>query len=314
MPLPAREPEVQSATKARRVLLTGASGYVGGQLLRALERRGDLVVRCLARDPARLPKPANPRTEVEKGDVFEGISLYRALRDVEVAYYLIHTMNSDADFEQQDRLAAQIFGHAARVAGVRRIIYLGGLGDDRERLSPHLRSRQEVGRVLRDSGVECIEFRASLVIGKGSLSFELVRSLTHRLPIMICPRWLNTPTQPIGIDDILAYLLAALDLPPGPSRVYEVGGQDVVSYGDIIRLYAEVRGLRRLLIPLPVLTPYLSSLWLRLVTPATAAVGRHLIEGLRNPTVVRDRAALEDFSIRPVGIREAIERALRETA
>ena len=239
------------------------------------------------------------------------VSLYRVLESVHTAYYLVHSMSSDHDFERQDRMAAQLFGQAARQAGVRRIIYLGGLGDDRQSLSPHLRSRQEVGRVLRDSGVECIEFRASLVIGAGSLSFELVRSLTARLPIMICPRWLTTPTQPIGIDDMLAYLLAALDLPSGDSRVFEVGGQDIVTYGDLIRQYARQQGLQRRLISVPLLTPYLSSLWLGLVTPATAKVGRHLIEGLRNPTVVQDHWALDEFAVRPMGIQAALERADR---
>jgi uncharacterized protein YbjT (DUF2867 family) len=158
--------------------------------------------------------------------------------------------------------------------------------------------------------VECIEFRASLVIGAGSLSFDLVRSLTDRLPVMICPRWLTTPTQPIAVDDVLAYLIAAMDLPPGPSRIFEIGGTDVVTYGDIIREYALQRRLRRWLVSVPVLTPYLSSLWLGLVTPASAEVGRHLIEGLKNPTVVRDQSALDVFPIRPMGIRWAIARAL----
>jgi uncharacterized protein YbjT (DUF2867 family) len=242
------------------------------------------------------------------------MSLYRTLEGVHTAYYLVHSMNAHPDFEKQDRLAAQMFGQAAKRSDVRRIIYLGGLGDDRQALSPHLRSRQEVGRVLRDSGVECIEFRAAMVIGQGSLSFELVRSLTNRLPVMICPRWLATPTQPIAVDDILDYLLAALDLPAGDSRIYEVGGSDVLTYGEVIREYARHRGLRRLLISVPVLTPYLSSLWLGLVTPATAAVGRHLIEGLRNPTIVRDHAALQAFSLRPLGIRDAIARAMQPTA
>jgi uncharacterized protein YbjT (DUF2867 family) len=193
---------------------------------------------------------------------------------------------------------------------VRRIVYLGGLGDDDERLSPHLRSRHEVGRILRESGIECVEFRSSLVIGAGSLSYDLLRHLTNRLPVMICPRWLATPTQPIAVQDILSYLLAALDLPPGPSRIFEVGGPDVVTYGDLIREYARQTGRRRWLISVPVLTPYLSSLWLGLVTPASAQVGRHLVEGLRNPTIVRDKSALDVFPIRPAGIREAIARTL----
>src|SRR6185312_6753532 len=192
--------------------------------------------------------------------------------------------------------------------------YLGGLGDDSDpKLSPHLRSRHEVGKILRESGVETIEFRASLVIGTGSLSFDLVKSLTDRLPVMLCPRWLTTLTQPIAVDDVLAYLLAAKDLPPGGSQLFEIGSQDVTTYGDMIREYARQKGLRRWLISVPVLTPHLSSLWLALVTPSRFEVGRHLIEGLKNPTVVRDKTALEVFSIRPMGMREAIQKALAST-
>jgi uncharacterized protein YbjT (DUF2867 family) len=295
-------------------LLTGGTGYVGGRLIPLLERRG-VRLRCLARDPNKLRPRVAPDTEVVPGDVFDVDSLTAALQGVEFAYYLVHSMAASRDFERQDRQAAENFGRAARQAGVRRLIYLGGLGADDNQLSPHLRSRHEVGEVLRSSGVECIEFRSSLVIGSGSLSFDLLRTLTDRLPVMICPRWLATPTQPIAIDDMLAYLLAALDLPPGTSRVFEVGGTEVVTYGDLVREYARQRGLKRWLISVPVLTPYLSSLWLALVTPASAQVGRHLIEGLRNPTIVRDRAALELFPmIRPMGLRDAIARALAESS
>jgi uncharacterized protein YbjT (DUF2867 family) len=220
-------------------------------------------------------------------------------------------MSGSKDFEKEDRQAATNFAEAAKKSRVRRIIYLGGLGDDNDpKLSPHLRSRHEVGQILRNSGIEVIEFRASMVIGAGSLSFQLMKSLTDRLPVMLCPRWLTTPTQPIAVDDVLVYLLAAKDLPADKSRIFEIGGTDVVSYGDLIREYARQKGLRRWLISVPVLTPYLSSLWLALVTPASFEVGRHLIEGLKNPTVVRDKSAISVFSICPVGIREAIARAM----
>jgi uncharacterized protein YbjT (DUF2867 family) len=298
----------------RTVLLTGATGYVGGRLLPLLETKG-VTLRCLARKPADFAPRAATATEVVQGDVLDPGSLDAALQGVEIAYYLVHLMAASTDFEREDRQAAQNFAEAAKRAGVRRIVYLGGLGDDSSpNLSPHLRSRHEVGKILRESGVECIEFRASLVIGAGSLSFELVRSLTNRLPIMICPRWLTTPTQPIAVDDVLAYLLAAMDLPPGPSRIFEIGGTDVVTYGDIIREYALQRRLHRWLISVPVLTPYLSSLWLGLITPASAEVGRHLIEGLKNPTVVRDESALGALPIRPMGMRWAIARALASEA
>ena len=251
-----------------------------------------------------------PATEIVEGDVLDPPSLDQALQGVHTAYYLVHLMSGSKDFEKEDRQAATNFAGAAKKAGVRRIIYLGGLGDDADpKLSPHLRSRHEVGQILRDSGVETIEFRASLVIGTGSLSFDLVKSLTDRLPVMLCPRWLTTPTQPIAVDDVLAYLLAAKDLPPGDSRTFEIGSPDVMTYGGMIREYARQKGLRRGLISVPVLTPYLSSLWLALVTPTAFDVGRHLIEGLKNPTVVLDRTALEVFPIRPMGIREAIQKA-----
>lgn len=292
------------------VLLTGATGYVGARLLPLLEEQ-PIRLRCLARNPEKLQAHVNAATEIVSGDVLDAHSLQRALAGVHTAYYLVHLMSSSADFQKDDRQAAINFGQAARESGVRRIIYLGGLGDDRDpQLSPHLRSRHEVGQILRDSGVETIEFRASIVIGAGSLSYELMKSLTDRLPVMICPRWVSVRTQPIAIDDVLAYLIAAKDLTGKGSRIFEVGGSDVVSYLEMIREYARQRGLHRWLISVPLLTPYLSGLWLALVTPASYEVGRHLIEGLKNPTVVRDKTALDVFPLRPVSSRQAIAKAL----
>jgi len=293
------------------VLLSGASGYVGSRLLPKLMEHG-CHVRSLVRDPSKHRDKVRPSADVVEGDVLDRASLERALSGVHTAYYLVHLMQSSPDFVSQDRVAAENFAAAANSQGVQRIVYLGGLGDDRDaELSPHLRSRHEVGRILRQSGVETIEFRAAVILGQGSRSFELMRSLTNRLPVMICPRWLDTPTQPISIDHVLSYLVQALDLPTGESRVFEIGGPDVCTYGGLIREYARQQGLRRWLIPVPVLTPRLSSLWLGLVTPATAAIGRHLIEGLRNPTIVRDNAARHVFPIEPAGVEEAIADALR---
>jgi len=291
------------------ILLTGASGYVGGRLLRSLESQGHRV-RCLARQPDVLKSRVSAPTEVVGGDVLDASSLAVAMRGVDVAYYLVHSMGSAGSFEEADRQAAQNFGEAAKAAGVKRIIYLGGLGNDDDALSPHLRSRQEVGQILRQSGVPVLEFRASIVIGSGSLSFEMVRSLVERLPIMITPKWVKVPAQPIAIDDLLAYLLAALRLPISEYRIYEIGGADQVTYADIMRAYGRLRGMQPIIISIPVLTPFLSSLWLGLVTPLYARIGRKLIESIVHPTLVRDDAALRTFDIRPIGLDEAVRRAL----
>lgn len=301
----------------RPVLLTGATGYVGGLLLQKLEQN-DISVRCFVRNPDKLDtaqrlntQGSASKTEIVSGDVLEPTALQAALRGIHTAYYLVHSMGYSPDFAETDRQAAQAFGAAARAANVQRIIYLGGLGDDDDpHLSPHLRSRHEVGQILRDSGVETIEFRASAILGAGSLSFEMIRSLTNRLPIMICPRWLSTPTQPIATQDLIQYLVEALSVSLSSSRIFEIGGSDVVTYGELIQEYSRQQGLRRWMISVPVLTPYLSGLWLGLVTPSTAEVGRHLIEGLRNPTIVSDKSAQEFFSFEPMGIQEAVLLAL----
>ena len=301
--------KAETFTAPPLVLLTGASGYVGGRLLQSLEQHG-CRVRCLARRPAVLQAKAGPSTEVVAGDVLDRPSLEPALRGVDVAYYLIHSMGSSGSFEQADRQAARHFGEAAKAAGVSRIIYLGGLGNTDEALSPHLRSRHEVGDVLRESGVPVLEFRASIIIGSGSLSFEMIRSLVERLPFMITPKWVKVPAQPTAIDDVLQYLVAALQLPVALYRIYEIGGADQVSYADIMQAYARQRGIRLRMIAVPVLTPYLSSLWLGLVTPLYARIGRKLIESIIHSTVVRDAAALEIFAVRPMGIDAAIRSAM----
>jgi lipocalin/uncharacterized protein YbjT (DUF2867 family)/ligand-binding SRPBCC domain-containing protein len=294
------------------ILLTGASGYVGSRLLRVLEE-GGCAVRCLAREPSRVA-PSRATTAVVAGDCLDESSLVAAMDGIDQAYYLVHSMASGQGFAVLDRRAASNFGRAAARAGVRRIIYLGGLGDSPDSLSTHLKSRMETGEALREAGVPVVEFRASIIVGAGSLSFEMIRALVERLPVMVCPRWVDTRTQPIAIDDVLAYLRAAIGLPDGRGGVFEIGGPEVVSYGDMMREYAALRRLRRFFISVPVLTPRLSGLWLGLVTPAQARVGRALVEGLRNPTVVRSPVARETFEIRAMSLRDAFKRAIAENA
>lgn len=302
-------PDAHHRAPIPTILMTGASGYVGGRLLRPLALRA--AVRCLTRRPEFLAERVPAGVAVVRGDVLDPDSLHAALAGADTAFYFVHSMGSPDDFEEADRRGARNFAAAAAAAGVRRIIYLGGLGDRDERLSAHLRSRQEVGRLLGSTGVQVLEFRASIVIGSGSVSFEMIRALVEKLPIMIAPRWVAVPAQPIAIDDLLRYLLAAVDAPGTESRVYEIGGADRVSYGELMREYARQRGLRRLQIRVPVLTPRLSSLWLGLVTPVYARIGRKLIDSVRHPTLVQDEAAEAEFQVQPIGYSAAIAAALR---
>lgn len=293
------------------ILLTGATGYVGGRLLSALEAAGARV-RCVTRRPEALRDRAAPTTQVIAGDLRDPAALAEAMRDVDVAYYLVHSMGSRGAFAAEDRDAAIIFATAARNAGVRRIVYLGGLGSGPE-LSAHLASRQEVGRLLALSGVETVEFRAGIIIGSGSLAFDAIRALVRQLPVMIVPRWVGTLTQPVAIDDVIAYLAAAADTARAAAGVYEIGGPDRLSYGGLMSEYARQRGLRRTIIPVPVLSPRLSSLWLGLVTPVYARVARKMIDGLRNETIVRDTRARDTFpEIVPRGVTQAIAEAIPE--
>ncbi len=302
-----------------RTLVTGASGYVGGRLVPALEARGERV-RCLARTPRYLEGRFSPATEIVRGDVLDPRSLEAVLEGVDTAYYLVHSMGSRADFRERDRVCAYNFACAARRQGVRRVIYLGGLGASggaaaptgRRELSPHLASRHEVGGILAAHGPPTIEFQASIIIGSGSLSFELIRGLVNRLPVMVTPRWVRARAQPIAIGDVIAYLLRGLDLEADGNEVFEIGGPERVTYGELMREYARQIGVRRVMIPVPLLTPRLSSLWLGLVTPLYARVGRKLIDSLRHDTVVHDARAYEYFPFRPLGVRNAIARALEE--
>ena len=312
-PRSARDPKPVAATQpdSPLVLVAGATGYIGGRLVPRLLKLG-YRVRCLVRDPARLQgRPWQHAVEIAAGDVLEAESLVDALQGVRAAYYLVHSLGGGADFHRRDVSSARNFSRAACAAGIERIIYLGGLAEAAPDLSEHLRSRQETGEALRTGGVPVTEFRAGVIVGSGSVSFEMIRYLTERVPIMICPRWVYTRTQPIGVRDVLDYLTAALAVPESRGRVIEIGGSEVVTYGEMMTTYAEVRGLRRWMAPVPVLTPRLSSYWVNLVTPIPSAIARPLIEGLRNENIVRDPSALRLFPhIQPVSYRIATERAL----
>jgi uncharacterized protein YbjT (DUF2867 family) len=297
------------------VLVTGATGYVGGRLVPRLLEAG-YQVRVMARDRHRLEgRPWSGQVEVVEGDVLKPETLPAVMDGVTAAYYMIHSMQKarpgSGDFHQRDLQAARNFGQAAQAAGVQRIIYLGGLGDPEADLSQHLRSRQETGAALREAGVPVTEFRAAVIVGSGSASFEMIRNLAERLPVMICPQWVYTRVQPIAIRNVLDYLVATLEVPESAGRIVEIGGTDVLTYGDMMLGFAEARGLKRFLIPVPVLTPRLSSYWVHWVTPIPAEIARPLIEGLRNEVVVRDDTAHHLFpEIELYNYRTAVDRAL----
>ena len=295
------------------ILVTGATGYIGGRLVARLLATG-YRVRCLVRDPARLQgRPWQSAIEIVAGDVLQPESLDLAMQGVFAAYYLVHSLAGGADFHQRDLIAAHNFGVAARAAGIERIIFLGGLAEAAPGLSEHLRSRQQTGDSLRSTGVPVTEFRAGVIVGSGSLSFEMIRYLTERVPVMICPSWVYTRTQPIGIREVLEYLATALAVPESSGRIIEIGGAEVVTYGEMMTIYAEVRGLKRWMVPVPVLTPRLSSYWVNLVTPIPAAIARPLIEGLRNESIVHDPSAQQLFPhIQPAGYRTTVEQALAQ--
>jgi uncharacterized protein YbjT (DUF2867 family) len=295
----------------KQILVTGVTGYIGGRLVPPL-LGSNYSVRVLVRDPSRLQgRSWADRVEIFPGDVLKPETLSPAMNGVTAAYYLIHSMSGSDDFHQRDLIAASNFSNAAKLAGVNQIIYLGGLGDPETDLSEHLKSRQDTGRALAISGVPVTEFRAAVIVGSGSISFEMIRYLTERIPIMICPRWVFTRVQPISIRDVLDYLTATLEVPESIGKVIEIGGADVLTYGDMMMGYAEERGLKRKLISVPVLTPRLSSYWVHWMTPVPARITRPLIEGLRNEVIVRDTTAQKLFpKIQPVGYSASVKRAL----
>ncbi len=299
--------------RRRRVLIAGATGYIGRRLVAELVA-ADHQVRCLVRTPGKLDAESwRAAVDVVAGDVLDHSSLTDAFRDVDAAYYLVHSIGSESDWQARDRTAARNVREAAAEAGVEQIIYLGGLGDGQAgELSPHLASRHEVGRVLAAGPVPLTELRAAVVIGSGSASFEMLRHLVEVLPIMTTPRWVQTRVQPIAVRDVLFYLTGVLANPDAYGRVFEIGGNDVVTYHEMMDIYAQAAGLRkRVIVPVPVLSPQLSSLWVGLVTPIPADLARPLIDSLVNEVVVRDHAIDQVAPHYPIGCRQAIELALR---
>jgi uncharacterized protein YbjT (DUF2867 family) len=292
------------------VLLTGATGYVGGRLLADLLAAGR-PVRCLVRDPGRARLPAG--AETVRGDLVAGEGVEAALDGTEVAYYLVHSMGAGRDFAERDRRAADRFGQAARKAGVRRVVYLGGLGPTGEDASEHLRSRHEVAEVLGEAVDQLVYARAAMVIGAGSASFEMLRHLVQRLPAMVCPRWIDTRSQPVALADVVGALVALGELPDAPSEVH-LGGADVLTYREMMLRFAELVGRRRpLVLRVPVLSPRLSSYWVGLVTPVQASLVRPLVDGLRSEMVV-ERPPPPGVNDSPMGFDAAVRAALGEEA
>lgn len=301
-----------------KILLTGATGFVGGRLLQALTGHG-LNVSCLVRSPERLQKQLFSEEEVEivQGDLLHEEKLDSALDGVEVAYYLVHSMGGrtigeNKVFAKRDRIAAQNFTRAADKAGVKRIIYLGGLGETGDKLSKHLASRQEVGQILSSANAKTTELRAPNIMGAGGAPFEMLRYLVERLPVMVCPRWIETRCQPIDIQDMTKYLLGCLREPATAGLSLDVGGPDIVTYREMMEIYAKVRGLKRLIITVPVLTPRLSTYWVNMVTPVPSGIVNPLVEGLRNEVICKDNRIRELIPIKLTPLKQSICNALQE--
>ena len=304
------------ATKSRSILVTGATGYVGGRLVpRLLE--GGHSVRILVRDSARvIGRPWADQVEVSKGDVSNFESLPDAMKGIDTAYYLIHSLAQGRDFIETEIKAAGNFARAASEAGVKHIIYLGQLGQpvDSRSISPYLQARQRTGEVLKESGIPVTEFRVGVIVGSGSITFEMIRYLTERWPFLVCPLWAYTFGQPIFVTDVLLYLLSALDLPIEKSRIIEIGGPDQLTFTEMLLGYSIERGLTRFMLPVRVMTPGLSAYWTRFITPIPVNVARPLIEMMESNAVVSNNLAEELFpQIRPLPYHKAVRRAILRT-
>lgn len=296
------------------ILVIGATGYIGGRLVPRLIEQGHSV-RVLVRDPQKVKDRGWNSVEVYRGDLYNPETLPDAFKGIDIVYYLAHAMSSGKkSFEKYDRSAAWHVMTLCQTYDVQRIIYLGGLGQRTAYQSPHLRSRHEVGDILRAGSVPVTEFRAAIIIGSGSSSFEIIHHLVNRLPVMICPKWIYVRTQPIAIRDVLQYLLECIEKPQTAGKTYDIGSPDILTYRDMMLTIAHTLGLRRYLIPFPVLTPALSSYWVNLVTPVPKQIARVLIESLRHETICENTDALKDFTVQPIGFREAVQRAFKKVS
>jgi uncharacterized protein YbjT (DUF2867 family) len=292
-----------------RVLVTGATGFVGSNLLPSLLDAGHDVV-AMTRDADRYDPPDG--VEVVEGDLLEAESLAGDFDGVDAAYYLVHSLQTGGDFEERDRTAATNFSAAASAASVDRVIYLGGLGETGDDLSPHLRSRQEVEELLGRGSYELTTLRAAIIVGAGSISFQMVRQLVSKLPVMVAPKWVYTECQPIAIDDVVSYLVGVLDEPETAGGTYEIGGPEVLTYKEMLVRTGEAMDKRPLVVPVPVLSPKLSSYWVDLVTDVPRSISHPLILGLKNPVVVTDQTLDQYVPVERTPFGDAVERALAE--
>jgi len=292
-----------------RVLVTGATGFVGSNLVPALLDAGHDVV-AMTRDAGRYEPPEG--VEVVEGDLLEPETLAGDFDGVDAAYYLVHSLQTGGDFEERDREAATNFSAAASAAGVERVLYLGGLGETGDDLSPHLRSRQEVETLLARGSYDLTTLRAAIIVGAGSVSFQMVRQLVTKLPVMIAPKWVYTYCQPIAISDVVSYLVGVLDAPETAGETYEIGGPEVLTYKEMLVRTGEAMGKRRLIVPVPVLSPRLSSYWVDLVTDIPRSISHPLILGLKNPVIVTDDSIEQHVRVDRTPFQEAVERALTE--